>query len=66
MNEWLRASGCLNGYCEWVPSINPFYNSSEVSKVERGLTILSEWTESKWETIMTENRKEIESVSQNL
>jgi len=31
-----------------------------------GLMKISEWADSKWETILTENKKEIEDVSQNL
>jgi len=61
MNEWLRASGCLNGYSEMVLSDD--YNfEEEVQNAEEGLKEISEWDDSKWKSIMEENEKEIESV----
>jgi len=42
------------------------YFGPEVRKVEEGLMMISEWADSKWETVITENRKEMGDVSQNV
>jgi len=57
MNEWLRASGNLNGYSEFVhlnDDSSHYYFDEEVWKAEEGLMTINEWPDSKWETIMSE------------
>jgi len=66
----MRASGRLKGYCEFVHFDDDSnlidYFGPEVRKVEEGLMMISEWADSKWETVITENRKEMGDVSQNV
>jgi len=59
MNEWMRASGCLNGYCEVLES-EEFHFDVEVENAEEGLMEMSEWPEAKWRSIT----EEMESVSE--
>jgi len=64
MNEWLSASGHLSGYCEIVDFHH--YLDAEVRKAEKGLMLISEWPDSKFEAIMAESGEETEIVSQNV
>lgn len=60
MNAWMRASGCLEGHCDFVH--HDF--EEDVENAEAGLMKLSGWPDSKWESIIEAAERQMQNVSE--
>lgn len=70
MNECMPPAGRLNGYCEKLEKttnglvIHNHDFEQEVERAEEGLMAMSEWVDSKWDSIIEENKEATESVTE--